>query len=251
MQPPHQQQYSGPPSSIEQQQQHQQHPAHGGETTGARPLPVPGVKKAMPLGVTAGGGLLVGVIAGLLMISGGGDAKADAPKEAKGPALAKAPTTYGDLAGTEPATKPETVTSAEPETKTADPSAATVAAADPTDDSQAKPPVAVVIPDPPKPEPIPEPTSVDLSFEVTGLDDGVEATITVDDDVVVGTSTGFLIAAGKTKQKAKIVVRAKGYRVFRKVLNVEADMEIDVAMRKRATGGSKPGKSGPGGLLDL
>ncbi len=117
-----------------------------------------------------------------------------------------------------------------------------------------KTPVPVVIPDPPTPDPVPEPTLVDLEFNVTGLEDGVQATITLDDEVVPGSSTGFTIAAGKTKQRAKLVVRAKGYRAFRKTLNVSADMSIDIAMRKKPVGGGsgkKPGGSGPGGLLDL
>ena len=97
-QPPHQG-YPGPPQNMEQQ-----HPSHGGETTGARPAGSHNIKKPMPLGFTAGGGLLVGVVAGLALISGGGDAsEAQASKEAKGPVIAKA--TDGDLApeGTKPA----------------------------------------------------------------------------------------------------------------------------------------------------
>ncbi len=243
MQPPPQQGYSGPPSSMEQ-------PAHGGETTGARPAGPQSNTKSMPLGFTAGGGLLVGIVAGLLLISGGGDA----PKaEAKGPVVAKAPTTYGDLVEEEtPPTPTEGANAGDPVVPKplADPSGE----ASETKTEADKP---VVIPEPPKPDPTPvepEPTSVQLQFDITGLEEGVEATITLDNDVVPGTSTGFTIPAGKQKQRAKVVVRAKGYRAFRKTLNVTADMTVAVEMRKKPSGGSggkKPGGTGPGGLLDL
>lgn len=267
-QPPHQG-YPGPPQNMDQQ-----HPSHGGETTGARPAGSHNIKKPMPLGFTAGGGLLVGVVAGLALISGGGDAsEAQASKEAKGPVVATV--TDGDLApeGTKPAATAgadttasgtaasgtaasETTAPTTPAAETrpgTDPVTATEAGATGTDPVVDTTPVPVVIPDPPTPDPVPEPTSVDLEFKVTGLEDGVQATITLDDEVVPGTSTGFTIAAGKTKQRAKLVVRAKGYRAFRKTLNVSSDMSIDIAMRKKPVGGGgkKPGGSGPGGLLDL
>ncbi|MCP4447649.1 MAG: hypothetical protein GY811_20270 [Myxococcales bacterium] len=264
-QPPNQGYGSSPPSM---QQQAQIAATNGGVPSGGQS---PGGK--MPLGATAGGGLIVGIALGLLLISGGGDASEAIAAKEPASAAAKPATTYADLLddsdapawdpesdpdslpttdlGSEPATDPASDTdsvAANPPPATANPAVSDPAVSDPAVSDPA-PKDPVVGPDPPEPDP--EPIDVRLRFDVTGIDDDTIASITLNNKPISGTSVDFQIAAGKTQQKAKLVVRARGYRVFKKTLSVKADMRVSVEMRKRPVGGKKNGGSGPGGLLDL
>ncbi len=251
--------FSGPPSSIER-------PVDvagvHGDTTGVSPLGAArNVKKRMPLGASAGGGLVLGLVAGLILIGGGDSKKAEASKEAEIVAKAetpKAPKTLGQLAeddGVAPKTEagePAVEPTKPAEAATADPSATESA---PETPATAEPAVVQpAAPAPAAPEPVvpePEPIDVSLQFDVTGLEAGVEATITVNGKPVTGTSAPLVIPAGKKSMKAKLVVKAKGYRGFRKTLTVTEDASIPVAMRKKPAGGPRKKAGGPGGLLDL
>ena len=230
----------------------QNNPApYPGQSSGSFPLPpvAPTANKAkgFPMTYSAGGGLVVGVIIGLLLISGD-----SAPADASQPeVVAVENEALEDVAEPTLPEEAEAVAAAEPEL--ADPESAEAEAEDlegtegglaaaPQLPSLAKGAALVE----PGAEPIadPEPVIAELSFSISPEELEGLVTIEVNGEDIDGARIFSVDLGDKAKKRVRVSAKAKGYRNFSQVLQLEGNASVDIVMKKRPAGSGKSKKSG-------
>ncbi len=262
----------GPPSSMSPQPGYAD-PAGPGNYAEAMSAKKSG--PSFPVGFSAGGGLVIGVVAGLLLISGGGDAgEAVASNDTEVVDKAEvgetedlddgAEETGDETPGEEgvPAAAGDVIPEGEDNDPTADEKD------DPTEEVAAGADVEVAVPAPvpvpvpapvevPAPTPEPDPIVAMLSFKVSPEEALPFVSITVDGEASSVDSISLTFAAKKTSKKVKVVATAEGYITFRRSFVVKGDSEMPIRLRKPAPAGTKPRKGrkgkgkGPGSSISL
>lgn len=206
-------------------------------------------KKVLPLAYTAGGGLLVGVVAGLILISGGSATKA--------------------VAANAPIEDEKSVEAAEGESAPLG-EAATAEAGAVGSDKLAGDEPANIEPVEEEADPEPELLQAALTFDVTPPDVLADIKIEVDGESL-GEGSELLtltLDPSSGSKTVRVVAVASGYRDFEKSIHVKSDLRVPIKMRKvpepkavrtpaensgRRKGPKNTGNktTGPGGLLDL